>query len=192
MGHFHAMVGALALVAAGCGSSVTASPPPASAVPTSVPSIAVVAPASASTPTPTPTPATTPTAIAFGETTLTASSYDCKVVFSDTPVQCTAVGNDPRVSGTYKATWHTNRWGPDPSNGTMVQWGTARLVNAGGVWEGPYSGIYATGRGDIITTWYTGSGGYAGLSYYELYTQSTTGPGWVAVGLIFPGSPPAR
>jgi len=30
----------------------------------------------------------------------------------------------------------------------------------------------ATGRGDIITTWFTGSGGYAGLSYCELHSPS--------------------
>ncbi len=190
MGHFHAVVGALALVAAGCGSSVTASPPPPSAGPTSVPSVAVVAPAPTSTPTPTPAP--TPTAIAFGEATLTESALDCKFIPSDTPVQCTTLSNDPRVSGKYAATVHTRPWNADASHEAFVQWGTARLVNAGGAWEGPYSGIFATGRGDIITTWYMGSGGYAGLSYYETITASKRGQGWAAVGLIFPGSPPAR
>ena len=200
MKHFITLVGAVALVVTACGSSGTAPPsvsplpPAASAAPTSVPSMVAAAPTVTPTPTPIPTPAITPmpSAVALAETTLTASNYDCNLGSSDTPVQCTAVSNDPRVTGTYKATFHTNRWGSDPSHGAMVQWGTARLVNSGGVWAGPYSGIFATGRGDIITTWYTGSGGYAGLSYYEVITVAPTGGGWVAVGLIFPGSPPPR
>ena len=44
------------------------------------------------------------------------------------------------MSDTWKATWHTTGWGPDPSDGAMVQWGTVRLVNDGGVWEGPTRG----------------------------------------------------
>jgi hypothetical protein len=191
------LVGLIAtILLAGCASSATPppSPTPATQSPPATPSAALTTPTLTPAPTPIPTPAITPmpSAVALGETTLTASNYACEIGSSDTPVQCTVVSNDPRVTGAYKATFHSNRWGSDPAHGAMVQWGTARLVNAGGVWAGPYSGIFAAGRGDIITTWYTGSGGYAGLSYYETITVAPTGGGWEAVGLIFPGLPPAR
>ena len=133
-----------------------------------------------------------PSAIAFGEATLTESNLACRFRAADPPITCTTVSDDPRVSGKYTATVHTKTWNADASHEAFVQWGMARLVNTGGAWEGPYSGIFATGRGDIITTWYTGSDGYAGLSYYQTITVSKTGGGWVSVGLIFPGSPPTR
>ena len=178
---------------AGCASSAT---PPPSATPamTATPSAGVDLPTVTATPRPAPTttPAPTPSAVAFGEATLTESALDCTFLPTDPPIQCTTVSNDPRVSGKYAATVQTRPWNADASHEAFVQWGTARLVNDGGVWTGPYSGIFATGRGDIITTWYTGSGGYAGLSYYQTITAAPTGGGWVAVGLIFPGSPPPR
>jgi len=171
-------------------SGASPSPPPATPTATAAPSVAVATPTVTPSLATSPTPTASPTAIAFGEATQTESALDCKFFATDPPIQCTTVRNDPRVSGKYAATVHTRPWSADASHEAFVPWGTARLVNAGGVWEGPYSGIFATGRGNIITTWYTGSGGYAGLSYYETITASTTGPGWVAVGLIFPGSPP--
>jgi hypothetical protein len=59
------------------------------------------------TPTPTPTPALMPSAIAFGEATLTESALDCRFLPTDPPIQCTTVSNDPRVNGKYTATVHT-------------------------------------------------------------------------------------
>ena len=43
-------------------------------------------------------------------------------------------------------------------------------------------------HGDIIEIWYTGIGGYAGLSYFEQWTDANP---WTLQGLIFPGDPPA-
>jgi len=43
------------------------------------------------------------------------------------------------------------------------------------------------GRGDIIVNWYTGTGGYAGLSYFEMVTGTDY---WKIQGQIFPGDPP--
>jgi hypothetical protein len=101
---------------------------------------------------------------------------------------CTQTVNDPRVSGAYAATWNLDWWGTsDRSNGALVQWGTVRLVNAGGVWEGRATGVYSTDRGDIIATWYKGIGGYAGLAYFTL--ESGGGP-WTIQGQLFPGNPP--
>ena len=68
-------------------------------------------------------------------------------------------------------------------------WGTARLENAGGAWEGTGSGVYSSDRGDIIAFWYRGTGGYAGLSYFELWTGSDP---WKIRGQILPGDPRRR
>jgi hypothetical protein len=79
-------------------------------------------------------------------------------------------------------------WGkPSAGAGAGVQWGTVRLENSGGAWEGSLSGVYSSDRGDIIAIWYKGTGGYAGLSYFELLTG--TGP-WTIQGQIQPGDPP--
>ena len=43
--------------------------------------------------------------------------------------------------------------------------------------------------GDILTFWYVGTGGYAGLSYYMWQTVPVGGVGQTH-GLIFPGKPP--
>jgi hypothetical protein len=105
----------------------------------------------------------------------------------DGRLTCTANVNDPRVSGTERGSWNLDWWGPASGPGAGVQWGTIRLENAGGAWEGKATGIRSTDRGDIIAAWYTGSGGYAGLSYFELITG--TGP-WTIQGQIQPGDPP--
>ena len=101
---------------------------------------------------------------------------------------CTMRNDDPRVSGTHTSDWNADWWGdPGMNKGALVQWGNPRLENAGGAWEGTLSGIFSTDRGDIIAIWYKGTGGYAGLSYFELLTGF--GP-WTIQGQIFPGDPP--
>ena len=71
---------------------------------------------------------------------------------------------------------------------SRVQWATVRLENAGGAWEGRLSGVASLpGRGDIMEFWYRGTGGYEGLSYFELVTGSEP---WKIQGQIFPGDPP--
>ena len=99
---------------------------------------------------------------------------------------CTVSTDDPRVSGTETAPWNIDLWGTD-INGALVQWGTSRLENDGGAWVGTGSGVYSSDRGDIIAFWYTGTGGYAGLSYFELWTGREP---WTIEGQIFPGDPP--
>ena len=72
-----------------------------------------------------------------------------------------------------------------------IQSGPLRIENAGGAWVGTGSGIYSSDRGDIVASWFTGTGGYEGLAYFELRTG--TGPGSTAgsiQGLVFPGDPP--
>jgi len=77
-------------------------------------------------------------------------------------------------------------------HGVGLWTGPARLVNAGGTWEGRFSGIFASGLGPVLTYWCTRKGGYAGLSYFEEVRAAHTGGGWATTGLIFPGSPPQR
>jgi hypothetical protein len=101
---------------------------------------------------------------------------------------CTETADDPRVSGAHTESWNADWWGTaDHTSGALVQWGTVRLANAGGAWEGRYTGVYSSDRGDLIATWFKGTGGYAGLACFTL--ESGWGP-WTIAGQIFPGAPP--
>ena len=101
---------------------------------------------------------------------------------------CTVTTDDPRVGGTETASWNIDLWGSPESTFSLVQWGTSRLENAGGAWQGWGSGVASQpGYGDIIAFWYAGTGDYAGLSYLEQWTGSDP---WAIQGLIFPGDPP--
>lgn len=109
-------------------------------------------------------------------------------------VGCTDTANDPRVSGNVSGSFDSDAWGEDWSLGVIVEWGTIRLENSGGAWEGTWSGVYTAETGDMITNWYTGTGAYAGLSYYQFVHAP---PGTVASGIqydgvIFPGGLPPR
>jgi len=76
---------------------------------------------------------------------------------------------------------YAGRWG-------LVQWGTVRLENDGGAWEGRAAGVASCPeRGDTFVSWYKGTGGYAGLGYFELWTGYE--PRKIQ-GQIFPGDPP--
>jgi hypothetical protein len=105
------------------------------------------------------------------------------------PRWVTMTTDDPRVSGARTFDWNQDRWG-DVANGpaALVQWGTARIENAGGTWEGEGSGVYSSDRGDIIASWYKGSGVHAGLGYFELLTGRMSP--YTIRGLIFEGDPP--
>jgi hypothetical protein len=70
-----------------------------------------------------------------------------------------------------------------------VQWGTVRLENDGGTWEGRFSGVASLPQpGDTITIWYKGTGAYEGLAYFELITGICCV--YEIRGQIFPGDPP--
>ena len=164
--------------------------------------------ASGATSTPSSTPGATPTAIptpfAYGPVTVVTGTATCPTAdlgtptidadgvqhFRDVNFVCTILTDDPRVSGTHTSgAWNLDVWGEtDLSSGAAVQWGTPRLENAGGAWEGRATGVASVpDRGDIISIWYQGTGGYAGLSYFELWTGQDP---WLIQGQIFPGEPP--
>jgi hypothetical protein len=99
---------------------------------------------------------------------------------------CTAATDDPRVSGTETASnWIMDLW-RTTDRGAGVQSGPLRLESSGGAWVGKGSGVYSSDRGDIIATWYEGTGGYAGLGYFELWTGTSP---WAIRGLIFASDP---
>ena len=179
---------------AACAAGASPTPLPASPVPASPPSVTVATPTP--TPMPTTTPVASPTPLSYGPVTLVTGTGTCPVLnpvwttdpdgtqhLRDLSVECIEENNDPRVSGTHTATWSMDVW----EGAAGVQWGTARLENAGGAWEGPLSGVYSAERGDTIMIWYTGTGGYHGLAYFELWTGQEP---WQIQGQIFPGEPP--
>jgi hypothetical protein len=191
----------------GCASGASPTPAPATPTPTptpapaptSVPSAAVLTPAPKPTVTATTAPTPTPTAIAYGPASVVSGIEKCNLSEGtvttgpgDTlhsrggTVECVDQTNDPRVNGTFTGTFLSDRWG-SPIPAALVQWGTVRLVNAGGTWEGSFTGVYSADRGDIITYWWTGTGGYDGLAYFE---QTTGTSPWPIRGMIFPGDPP--
>lgn len=100
----------------------------------------------------------------------------------------TMESDDPRVRGTQVATWSTDRWGTE-YDGALVQWGRSRISNPGGGWVGRYSGVYTPQTHDMITWWFTGTGGYEGQT---MYLWETTSGGFEATfhALVFPGDPP--
>ena len=150
-----------------------------------------------------PSPATSPTATsgpvawvtgtaACGIANLGDHSTDADGVqhFRDGTFKCQMRTDDPRVSGTHSTTtWNADIWGPsDLSRGEVVQWASVRLENDGGAWKGRLTGVASLADvGDIIVIWYEGTGGYAGLSYFEQWTERDP---WTIQGLIFPGEAP--
>jgi hypothetical protein len=186
---------------ASCAAGASPTPLPASPTPTNV----SAAPFAAPTPTPTEaaTATATPTAVSYGPVAVVTGTDSCPGLNPDwkldpdgtahvrgLAVECIDVTDDPRVSGTATGTWSIDVWGnPNLGVGAGVQWGTMRLVNDGGTWEGKLSGVAVLPEpGDTIVIWYTGAGGYAGLTYFQLITGHA--PTWEIHGQIYPGDPP--
>jgi len=94
------------------------------------------------------------------------------------PVTCLDVMNDPRVSGTATDDWNFDFFGVPPTAG--LDWGTRRLVNDGGAWEGVILGAAFGGGHEELTFWLVGSGGYEGLSYYMQFD------GTVPASMVYP------
>jgi hypothetical protein len=194
-------LGSLALagtLVAACGAAATPTPVP-TATPAATPTPAAP-PATPATPAPTATP--TPAPIAYGAATVVSGTESCTFERQGTTtlvgetseyrgavLSCIDASNDPRVSGPVTYTWEYDGW----AMGTHVQWGTGRLENTGGAWDGTMTGSYSTSRGDLLLFWFRGSGGYEGLSYAMWAVLSPAEVAWTypVDGIIFPGSPPA-
>jgi hypothetical protein len=139
----------------------------------------------------------TPTAIPYGPVSVTEGTSAYTVVDLDNNTFAgTVTSDDPRSSGEYLAPNWTLDFVqlPGYDYGMGPQWGPSRLTNAGGTWQGDCSGVYD--GSDAFACWYKGTGGYAGLGYFELIIRSDYfGPtgGEVTTGnfgQIFPGNPP--
>ncbi|HEX7951235.1 MAG TPA: hypothetical protein VF494_12860 [Candidatus Limnocylindrales bacterium] len=92
--------------------------------------------------------------------------------------------NDPRLAGTKHITLNADFYGPVAS-----EWGTTRLENAGGAWEGTWAGAsWNDGYATSVSAWLTGSGAYAGYTYYfHVYGSSMP---FQVEGIIFEGTAP--
>jgi hypothetical protein len=193
-----ALVLAAVLVGACAAGATPAASPAATPAPEPTPA-ATQSPA----PLPTATPAPTPSPIAYGAATVVSGTESCTfektgttttdadgtIRYRGAVLSCTDSSNDPRVSGPVTYTWEYDGW----AQSTHVQWGTGRLANAGGAWDGTMTGSYSTPRGDVLLFWFRGSGGYEGLSYAMWAVLSPAEVAWTypVDGIIFPGSPPA-
>jgi len=189
---------AVATLVGGCSTSASPSSSPTTAPSASVSPVSL--PTTPGPPSGSPAVATmtqvvgTSSRVSLDRGTVTTDAKGVQHARGGTVVVQDAV-DDPRVGGTTTMTWNMDYWGtPDWSQGALVQWGTARIVNSGGAWEGNATGVSSTDRGDIDATWYTGTGGYAGLGYFRLSTSADLSAGvtrrWNIRGLIFPGDPP--
>ena len=177
---------------------VTAAPAalPATPAPTTPPS-----PTPALAPIDSPTPAPSATPIVYGPATVVYGMASCNVTWGTTTtgadgtahvrgglVQCTHASNDPRVSGTEESSFNGDGW----ANAAIVLWGTSRITNQGGTWEGTYTGANSDATGDIVIWWFKGTGEYAGLSYVMWEHLAPAEVAWTypVEGMIFPGEPP--
>jgi hypothetical protein len=182
---------AAALVAA-CGAGATPTPVPETPAPT-LAATPLPSPAASTEPTPTTLPQTDGEGdeIVFGTDDTVLSTAYTETRVGDVrqmrggvlTIQTTM--NDPRVTGT--ATFH---FSVDAYTRAATEWGTFRLENTGGAWEGTCSGAaWNEGNHAIGGCWLAGSGGYAGYTYFRTHE-------WVypvradVEGIIFPGAPP--
>ncbi len=155
---------------------------------------ATVAPAPTATPEPTPLPSTSGTGdqlVAGTETSVVlATAYTSTKVGDVTQLRggvITALQtmNDRRVTGDATFTFSV-----DAYTNVGPEWGTYRLENAGGTWEGPCTGASWDGGNKADgTCWLVGSGSYKGFTYYFHHTYGL-GDDLNVQGIIFPGSPP--
>ena len=94
--------------------------------------------------------------------------------------------SDPRLSGAATIDGNVDVYGTE-----AVQWGTFRIENDGGAWEGPYRGVIYGGTQESGTVWLAGSGDYAGLTCYWTFGGDNSDLVLEIEGLIFPGEAPA-
>ena len=93
--------------------------------------------------------------------------------------------SDPRLAGTSFITLNGDMYGD-----VMSEWGTSRTENAGGTWEGTWTGAsWNGGTATSVSGWLVGGGDYAGWTYW-FHTYGPSMP-FMTEGIIFEGSPPA-
>ena len=96
--------------------------------------------------------------------------------------------NDPRLTGAYTIEYAVDRF---DDSGTDLGWGTVRIENDAGFWEGTSVGTSdptALGR-EVSYYELIGGGAYEGLSAIVFETEMPAHE-WAWSGLIFPGNQP--
>ena len=148
-------------------------------------------------PTPSPTPGLTPTpgpthsANVSGTAQLVVESAGAsELVGDETQIRGIVITvsnavDDPRASGS--GTFHLS---VDATGSLGFEWGTFRLENAAGAWEGACSGAsWNDGNASDVACWLTGSGAYEGLTYY--WHGTNAGLAGNVVGTIVPAPVPS-
>ena len=101
-------------------------------------------------------------------------------------VSLTDTMNDPRVDGTVMFTFSVDLYGVAAS-----EWGTMKVENKNGSWDGPCTGgVWSNGAGIAWSCWLTGSGAYDGYTYYKQTQMDPTDEFATVVGVVYPGEPP--
>ena len=97
------------------------------------------------------------------------------------------IGSDSRVTGIGTFTFD----GAEYLAGVGPVWGTFRLQNEDGAWEGPFSGMARPDQ-TRLSGWLVGEGAYESMSQYRdmIIDHRTTEA--VITGLIIPGDPPPK
>ena len=206
-----AVVAFLVLACSGSGTTpqpATGSPPPAAVVTATPAAVSTATPAPTPAPTASPTtapsPTGTPSPATRGKFTIVSGveeylPQDTGSITTEDGVdkgrgltlKNVDVANDPRVSGTTTETWNFDFAGLPPAAG--LDWGTRRLENEGGAWEGIVLGAAFPGHREELTMWLAGSGGYAGLTYYmHAFTSGSAAQSgaYPFEGIIYEGTIP--
>ena len=140
---------------------------------------------------PSPSPSSDPAVRVEGETTVSVSTqpeedYSGPVGhLRGLELSTYDAMSDSRVSGIGHAIIDADDYGD-----IGPEWGTFRLENDEGAWQGPVSGFYSSADSHVAG-WLQGEGAYAGLSYYFSMVLDNSGyNSAVVTGLIYPGDPP--
>jgi hypothetical protein len=108
--------------------------------------------------------------------------------------QQSASMSDPRLEGTHYQSWESDSYTlPRMVAGPAVGWGTQRIVNDEGAWQGSWT-EFTPSDGTPAPSWttvLTGEGGYEGLTAIWVATYLTGGACGADVrGVIFEGEVP--
>lgn len=196
IGTFRVLAIAAALLLAGCsaaGATPTPTPSPTPAPAVSPSPVVTPSPTAAATPTPVPTTDGQGDEYVTGTLSLTLTTAPSETKVGDVTqlrggvVTIDTSMNDPRVSGT-----GTFAFSADTYTKVGSEWGTFRLENAGGTWEGQCSGgAWDLGNATMWSCWLLGSGAYHGYTSYLQFVGSEDGTVPPSLeGIIYPGSPP--
>jgi hypothetical protein len=209
MNRSSAVILAICIALAGCAAGADEEATTATSLPATTGAAAATTTTTTAAVTTTTTGSTTtsaaPLPVSHGATTVVQGREDCDLAesahatmttdsdgtvrFREGWFDCVVTNNDPRIAGIAHYTLDMDRYGTSGTDATQVMWGTIRIENEGGAWEGDYEGVYTSESGDVFTVLYTGTGGYEGLSYYQ-WAVETRGASWPTKGVIFPGTVP--